>query len=277
MAIRRTVCGGTRRVMVTIFISTTEPRNLTLDLVATIHRLQISNPDNAINALRGRYLKISKIQEQLPAQETIEIPKQLSLKEVIDILPPGFLNSLPQKDPKGHDSQKSDGQGSEQNTIDERPFAFAFFGWDVVKDGSSGLLECRACFRRLGLWLYKPKEEGKEAIYEKLPVHSEHMDYCPWINGLAQSGTGPTDRPEDLLSGWQILAQGIRTKHRRRVKASASATPSENTAADPDTLSFDSADEASQRAKDREWWSKLRRVREALHVKGPKKTSPQGK
>ncbi|OKL56295.1 hypothetical protein UA08_08569 [Talaromyces atroroseus] len=251
--------------------------NVTFELAATIHRLQVTNPDNAINALRDRYLKISKLQDQLPARETIELPEQLSLKEMIDILPPGFPGDSPNNSLNDDTSQQSDGK---ENTIDERSFAFAFFGWDVVKDGSSGLLECRACFRRLGLWLYKSKEEGKEAVYEKLPVHSEHMDYCPWINGPAQSGTGrATDRPESLSSGWQVLAQGLRTKHRRRVKTSASATPTESVPTEADTLSLDSTatDEASQRAKDREWWSKLRRVREALHVKGPKKASSQSK
>lgn len=100
------------------------------------------------------------------------------------------------------------------------------------------------------------------------------MDYCPWINGTAQSATGTAaDKPEGQLSGWQILAQGIRTKHRRRVKATA-VTPREATPVDSDTLSLESTatDEATQRAKDKEWWSKLRRVREALHVKGPKKS-----
>lgn len=235
------------------------------DFLATIHRLPLTNPDTAINALRERYLKISKTRDQLPSKETIELPEQLSIEEIISILPPDFLETT-----KGDSTQKGNTSVEE---IDYRSFVFAFFGWDVVKDGSSGLLECRACFRRLGLWLYKPKEEGKEPVYDKLPVHSEHMDYCPWINGTAQSATATAaDKPEGLLCGWQILAQGIRTKHRRRVKATI--TPREATPVDSDTLSLDSTatDEATQRAKDKEWWSKLRRVREALHVKGPKKS-----
>lgn len=251
---------------------------LTFNLVATIHRLQLSNPDNAINTLRDRYMKISSIQDQLPPQETIETPEQLSLKEIIDILPPDFLNDASQRASNGDASQQTDSEKGQEHRIDEKSFACAFLGWTVVKDGSSGLLECRACFRRLGLWLYKSNKEGKEAIYEKLSLHAEHMDYCPWVNGKAQSGTGSTtDRPDDLLSGWQVLAQGIRTKHRRRVKSEA--TTSEKIPTEPDTLSLDSTatDEASQRAKDREWWSKLRRVREALHVKAPKKSSPQSK
>lgn len=216
------------------------------------------------------------MRDQLPSQETIELPERLSLTEIIDLLPPDFSDELTmsQQNPSNGDSdQQNEVQESKGHTIDERSFAFAFLGWDVVKDGSSGLLECRACFRRLGLWLYKPKEQGKDPIYDKLPVHSEHMDYCPWINGTAQSGTGnATDKTEDLLSGWQVLAQDIRTKHRRRVKG---ATPSKDSQpAESDALSLNStaADEASARAKDKEWWSKLRRMRDVLHVKGPRKS-----
>lgn len=207
----------------------------------------------------------------MPSKETIELPEQLSIEEIISLLPPDFVEPS-----EGDSTQQAD---SSEKEIDYRSFVFAFFGWDVVRDGSSGLLECRACFRRLGLWLYKPKEEGKDPVYDKLPVHTEHMYYCPWINGTAQSATGTAaDKPEALLSGWQILAQGIRTKHRRRVKATA-ITPREVTPMDSDTLSLGSTttDEAAQRAKDKEWWSKLRRVREALHVKGPKKSISERK
>jgi hypothetical protein len=217
-------------------------------------------------------LKVAGIDDQLPASETIELPEQVILSDIINILPPDFLDGNPTSESKISGEQSSNPDPVQ--AIDEKAFAFAFFGWDVVKDGSSGLLECRACFRRLGLWLYKPKEDGKEAVYDKLAVHNEHMEYCPWIDGKAQSGTGKSgQRPEDLLSGWQVLAQDIRTKHRRHLKSiggSSAETPSR----DSDASSFDATtteDDAAQKAKDREWWSKLRRMRDVLHVKGPKK------
>ncbi|CRG84045.1 hypothetical protein PISL3812_01386 [Talaromyces islandicus] len=240
---------------------------------ATIHRLPLSNPEAAISALRDRYLKVASIDSQLPASETIELPEQVVLSDIINILPPDFLSGRAgfENDSSGSGEQSSNPEGVQK--IDEKAFALAFFGWDVVKDGSSGLLECRACFRRLGLWLYKPKEDGKEPVYDKLAAHSEHMEYCPWVDGQAQSGIGKSgQRPEDLLSGWQVLAQDIRTKHRRRLKSMGSSA--ETPCRDSDASSFDATtaeDEAAQKAKDREWWSKLRRMREALHVKGPKK------
>jgi hypothetical protein len=101
------------------------------------------------------------------------------------------------------------------------------------------------------------------------------MEYCPWINGKAQSGTGkPTEKPEDLSSGWEILAQSIRTKHRRRVKSLTTVLEQSPGDSDVTSTDFDAVDEIAQKAKDREWWSKLRRVRDALHVKAPKKNIP---
>lgn len=243
---------------------------------ATIHRLALSNPESAISTLRDRYLKVVGIDGQLPARETIELPEQVILNDIINILPPDFLDGKPASENENSGEKISNPDGAQ--AIDEKAFALAFFGWDVVKDGSNGLLECRACFRRLGLWLYKPKEDGKEAVYDKLAVHDEHMEYCPWVDGKAQSGTGKSgQRPEDLLSGWQVLAQDIRTKHRRRVKSmgdSSAEAPSRAPSRGSDVSSFDATtadDDAAKKAKDREWWSKLRRMREALNVKGPKR------
>jgi hypothetical protein len=249
--------------------------------LATIHHLPLTNPDIAISALQKRYLKVSEMGSQLPSRETIEVPEDLKLDEIIKMLPPEFPqrqgpisdSSEASREPSQEGGQTSAEADKVEPQVDETAFALAFFGWEVVKDGSSGLLECHACFRRLGLWLYKPKENGESAVYSKLPVADEHMDYCPWINGKAQSGTGkPNEKVEGLQSGWEILAQSIRTKHRRRVRSTTSATENIPRVSDTSSLDFTAVDEEAHKAKDREWWSKLRRVREALHVKGPKKT-----
>ncbi|KAL1966980.1 hypothetical protein VTN77DRAFT_3724 [Rasamsonia byssochlamydoides] len=248
---------------------------------ATIHRLPLTNPDVAISALQKRYLKVADMGSQLPSRDIIEVPENLKLDEIIKMLPPEFLRrQKPTADSAETEASRESSQEGGQTPaepdnveqqIDETALSLAFFGWDVVKDGSSGLLECRACFRRLGLWLYKPKENGQSAVYSKLSVVDEHMDYCPWINGKAQSGTGKaTEKVEALHSGWEILAQSIKTKHRRRVRSSASEKLRRDS--DASSLDYTSLDEETKKAKDREWWSKLRRVREALHVRAHRKS-----
>ncbi|KAL1882512.1 hypothetical protein Plec18167_002928 [Paecilomyces lecythidis] len=248
---------------------------------ATIHRLQLANPDAAISGLKTRYYNLVKMESKLPARERIEIPEDFNLEGTLRILPPEFYarkGNNEQSEARGSDSQDQeaskniDSPKETAQDINRSAFALAFFGWDTVSDGTAGLAGCGACFRRLGLWMYKPKENGELTVYEKLNVVAEHMDYCPWVNKVTQSGSGKkTERIEDLHSGWEVLLQAIKTKHRRLVRSTGSEITK-----DIDTSSIDgmSHDGDSQRAKDKEWWSKLRRVRQALNVKAPKKSKP---
>lgn len=248
---------------------------------ATIHRLQLANPDAAISGLKTRYYNLVKMESKLPARERIEIPEDFNLEGTLRILPPEFYarkGNNEQSEARASDAQDQeaakdiDSPKETAQDINRSAFALAFFGWDTVSDGTAGLAGCGACFRRLGLWMYKPKENGELTVYEKLNVVAEHMDYCPWVNKVTQSGSGKkTERIEDLHSGWEVLLQAIKTKHRRLVRSTGSEITK-----DIDTSSIDgmSHDGDSQRAKDKEWWSKLRRVRQALNVKAPKKSKP---
>ena len=234
----------------------------------------------ALSGLRRRYFNVLKIGPKLPSRDTIKTPETLDLEGLIPLLPPKILtpdevpSATAEQDDPGRqnldEGRISEEHGNSELEIDRSAFALALFGWDVVSDGSTGLVECRACFRRLGLWMYKPKENGDITVYNNLAVADEHMDYCPWVNAKAQSGTGKaTEKAGDLHSGWELVSQAIKTKHRRRVGASVS---SESVSTDAPTSSpnYTIADEETRKAQDKEWWSKLRRVRQALIPKAPK-------
>jgi hypothetical protein len=241
------------------------------ELLATIHRLPISNPDVAINGLSKRYRGVQTLGTKLPSDDTIELPDSLDLSEIVRILPSGFLPPQSSQSEKLDEETSASPQVEHAAAIIPAALALAVFGWELDGDGSTGLLECKACFRRLGLWMYKPKANGELTVYSKLDVVEEHMDYCPWISGEAQSGLGRANGPvESLHSGWQVVIQSIRNKHRRLTRSASS----ENVNRDSDVFSIDDVvDEGTKKAKDREWWSKIRRVREALHVKAPKNKS----
>ncbi|KAF7586423.1 hypothetical protein BBP40_008912 [Aspergillus hancockii] len=247
---------------------------------ATIHRLTLTNPDTAISGLRTRYLNIVKMADQLPSYEVIQTPESFDLNSVIKILPEIFDDTeLHSETAEPQTPQRADGNRqaspSKETIIDRTAFVLAYFGWDSVADGAAGLAGCGACFRRLGLWMYKPKDNGDISVYDTLDVANEHMEYCPWVSGKAQSGTGrPSEKPAELRSGWEVLAQALKTKHRRRVRSTASIdsravseTPS------MDSPSLNEANSEAKKASDREWWSKLRRMRQVLNVKSPKKTA----
>ncbi|BCR92638.1 uncharacterized protein ACHE_80538S [Aspergillus chevalieri] len=268
---------------------------------ATIHRLPLSNPDVAISGLQKRYLNLVKMEDKLPVEEAIQTPESLDLDEIINILPTGFVEpdkpsetiepekqpettqpETPKPETKEGEKQKSAPQTQEEIsqkiTINKAAFALALFGWDTVSDGAAGLAACGACFRRLGLWMYKPKY-GDTELDTQLEVAGEHMEYCPWVSGKAQSGTGkPTDKPETLRSGWQVSTQALKVKHRRQIRSTASMDTlragSETPSMMDGSVVDSEVDEETKKATDREWWSKIRRMRQVLNVNFPRKSTP---
>ncbi|PGH13333.1 hypothetical protein AJ79_03750 [Helicocarpus griseus UAMH5409] len=254
--------------------------------VHTIQRLPLTNPETALKGLHTRYLNLARLGSKLPPIENIEKPDDLDMDEALKLLPPTFAS-----DESGHETGEQDSNASEQavdkqdnqeknEDINWAAFTLAICGWDAYRDAGADLATCGACFRRLGLWMYKPKEDGSISVYEKLNVVGEHMDYCPWVNAKTQSGgrkpivQGPNGKPQ---SGWETVCQAIKTMHRRRTRSdvppsSTSAEPASQEAP-PSPAEATIEDDESRKVRDREWWAKLRRVRHSLQVKGPKKAN----
>ncbi|RHZ62142.1 uncharacterized protein CDV56_105911 [Aspergillus thermomutatus] len=268
---------------------------------ATIHRLPLTNTDTAIASLQKRYSNITKIADKLPAGDIIQTPESFNLDDVLKILPRegfetgGGLQSTESQDRQQDQSQaQSQDQLLEQDSneqtreessqvvlqeskpINRTAFALAFFGWDAVSNETAGLVGCSACFRRLGLWMYKPKDNGDATVYDALDVANEHMEYCPWISGKAQSGTGKsTEKQAELRIGWELLVQALKVKHRRQVRSTASMDTLRAVSETPsgDFPAVDEVNEEQKKASDREWWAKLRRMRQVLNVKSQTKKS----
>ncbi|RHZ48743.1 hypothetical protein CDV55_101999 [Aspergillus turcosus] len=259
---------------------------------ATIHRLPLTNTDTAIASLQKRYSNITKLADKLPAGDIIQTPESFNLDDVLKIMPPESFEtgdgpsteSQPQQQDQSQDQsreQESNEETREKSSqmtleqskpINRTAFALAFFGWDAVSNETAGLVGCSACFRRLGLWMYKPKENGDATVYDALDVANEHMDYCPWINGKAQSGTGKsTEKEAELRSGWELLVQALKVKHRRQVRSTASVDTLRAVSETPsgDFPVVDEVNEEQKKASDREWWAKLRRMRQVLNIKSP--------
>ncbi|KAL3464038.1 C3HC zinc finger-like-domain-containing protein [Aspergillus heterothallicus] len=242
---------------------------------ATIHRLQLTNPDIAITGFRTRYSHLLQMADQLPGPGSLQAPESFNVHSVISILPDVPLQ------PEATETQQN-GQEDEQEKgpypaglagpVNEAALVLAFFGWDTV-EGTPGLAACSACFRRLGLWIYKPKANNETSSHDPLDVANEHMEYCPWVNGKAQSGTGrPPGKTDALQSGWEVLLQTFKAKHLRQIRSSTPmGSRAGSEALSMDGLIFDEANDDVRKAKDREWWSKIRRMRQVLNVKSPKK------
>lgn len=247
---------------------------------------------------------------QLPADESIQTPEGFDLDELIKLLPddwshpsnaektntqepsndqaaaqPSTESSQPPTEAVEHkeafepSSDASQSFSDDRRRINRAALAMSFFGWNSVADGAAGLVGCKACFRRLGLWMYKPKANGDVTVYSSLDVAAEHMEYCPWINKVAQSGTGrPNESLEKLRSGWEAVTEAVRVKHRRRIRSSASMeTLRTEPGTPPPAAREDAEDEEKKKKADREWWARIRRVRQVLTAKSPRRKHPDAK
>ena len=174
------------------------------------------------------------------------------------------------------------------NLIHGQALALSLFGWQAESGHITGLATCEACFRRLGLWLFKtkpnPKDaaaEGDEASMSCLDVVAEHREYCPWINAASQSGSGTprkgaTAMPE--LAGWELLLRVVRNAQhaRRETMSPPAASAHENNPGDDDAVSEvisvtstsgGPEDRVARDAKDKERWAKLKKLKKVFHVK----------
>ncbi|KAL1960317.1 hypothetical protein VTO42DRAFT_8277 [Malbranchea cinnamomea] len=245
----------------------------------TIQRLPLSKPENALQGLRTRYINLLSLGDSLPSMDVLELPETLNVPELLGMLPPGTLGD---ESANGSENGPNEISGNvDKDPPSEKPtvlvntaaFSLALFGWDVCGDSGAGLASCGACFRRLGLWMYKPKEDGKTSVYSRLDVVNEHLEYCPWINAKSQSGRAKAET-KWARSGWEELEQAIRTAHRRRTW-SENSLPKSGTATPQSSVSvFEDIDNEEKKVKDREWWARFRRIRQVLHVGTPRKPKP---
>lgn len=268
----------------------------------------MTNIDAALSGLRDRYLNIVKMGDQLPSAESITTPEGLDLDALIRMLPNDWFQpseSPATTNPQNTSRDQDTGQSTTKSpsahpetsvppepttespsetspeasvSINRASLALSLFGWNSVADGAAGLVGCRACFRRLGLWMYKPKENGDVTVYSSLDVATEHMEYCPWIDKIAQSGTGkPNESLESLRAGWEAVAEAVKVKHRRRLRATGSMATLRTEPSTPPRTPEGAEDEEKKKKADREWWAKIRRVRQVLTAKSPRRKTPGAK
>ncbi|KAJ5959503.1 uncharacterized protein N7479_006653 [Penicillium vulpinum] len=248
-------------------------RNKSCD--ATIQHLPLTNCDAALSGLHERYTKISKMGDKLPAEDIVQTPEGLDLDVLIKGLPEEWFEEAEKADVSTRaETQPTnvDNQVTIPQSVNRTALALALLGWDTASDGAAGLVGCGACFRRLGLWMYKPKDNGDVTVYTSLNVAEEHMEYCPWIDKVAQSGTGrPNENLADLRAGWQMVAEAVKVKHRRRLRTMGSTDTLRTDLGTPTETTGEEENADAKKKAEREWWAKIRRVRQVLTTKSPKR------
>ena len=247
----------------------------------TIYRLPLAHRATTLENLRLRYESLTAISSDLPS--SLSTPLAFTLTPASNDL---FLLLNPPSTASTSTSATISQTGSSSApSINREAFALALFGWQAEPSPIPGLATCHACFRRLGLWLFKSTSPPSSPSMTRLDVVAEHRDYCPWINPDSQSLTltahdqhqpnSPRSSTSDM-AGWEILLRVVNTSVqllRLENAARPSSSPTEVNGADGDGGSEAGAvlDEVGNNkardAKDRERWVKLKKLRQVFHVK----------
>lgn len=244
--------------------------------------------------LRLRYDSLAAMSTELPSN--ISTPPSVDSLKLRDqassfLLPPSSTSNTP---PTSTTSEL-------QAPIDLSALMLAMFGWQAEPSTIPGLAGCSACFRRLGLWLFKsqPRASSPDAplpsppSMARLDVVAEHRDYCPWINASSQGGGQINKQPFTQtstadLAGWELLLRVVNNTLYNTGPNAAGLSPTEAQRAETsinvpqqgnvDTASLRSEattayymkgddDTAARDEKDKERWAKLKRLKQVFHVK----------
>ena len=214
--------------------------------------------------------------------QSLSVPDSFNLQALCEQLPPTFL-------PSSVETSVSETPSLPENT-NRTALTLALFGWHAETGHIDGLATCSACFRRLGLWLFKQKfntarGEEDDSVMSCLDVVGEHREYCPWVNANSQNG-GSTQRSGGNpapIAGWETLL-GVITlaEHTKKqlmpppptpnVPQNSSGDPANHTSSEPERPNTQPENIADRDAKDKERWAKLAKLKQVFNVKSRKRS-----
>ena len=142
----------------------------------------------------------------------------------------------------------------------------AICGWQFRE---ADVVECKNCFRSLGLWLYR----GPAPTVEHLDPVESHLEYCPWRSAKAQDSevvvslAGP-DRgsKKAYLPGWALVYQAIH-KQRSKNKQSKNGT-SVTTDMDDDVASREHLSPEQREKRMKDLMKRVKEIRKPFNIKG---------
>ena len=141
----------------------------------------------------------------------------------------------------------------------ESAYLLAICGWQKAAQGGSDVVECRHCFRHLGLWLYR----GDEPTMEKLDAVNSHLEYCPWRSSETQATEIDLQGTKHMVPGWYLVAQTVeRQKPKKFPAPSADSDVRPMPQALPPEIDETSNPDIEEKQRDKKMKDLLRRVKE---------------
>jgi hypothetical protein len=240
----------------------------------TIFKLPLNDAPTTLDSLRERYNELCQRKDTLPYEFNLRLPDSFSLETILTYLPPNFFTTLP------NPTSSTPPQTPELN---KTALTLALFGWQGHTHPRLGVqlgsVSCNACFRVLGLWLFKSKVVSAEGVEIEGPVVNclnpakEHREYCPWRNAVSQNGVGKSST--NNLAGWEVLLRTLKNEFYLRGGAGVERPLTAGSAGSGDGVDLEEVDEEEERreraVKDKERWARLRRVKSLFDTKAGKK------
>lgn len=262
---------------------------LPLNLLQLIHidsifKLPLANAPATLEGLRERYDELLSRKNNLPYTFNIRTPPNYNFDTIKNYLPKNFFVSPTEPNP-------DNGSKPDVNRV---ALTMALFGWQGHIHDRLGnqpdSVSCQACFRSLGLWLFKSKEvdsAGKEVVGARmsaLDAAQEHRDYCPWRNAASQNGLSATAKlGSTAVPGWEVASRVLKNDYYLRNGKESKEDATQVTAAVDDNASdfgsiLDDAEDSKIRdEKDKERWARLRRVKSLFDTKNKRRSGASTK
>ncbi|MCJ1461601.1 hypothetical protein MMC07_000198 [Pseudocyphellaria aurata] len=246
----------------------------------SIYRLPLAHRATTLENLRLRYESLAAMSSDLPS--SLSTPSAFTLTSLSDYLV--LVPNAPSIAATTTSAAPSPTESSSTPSINREALTLALFGWQAEPSPIPGLATCHACFRRLGLWLFKSASPPSSPSMTRLDVVAEHRDYCPWVNSDSQSlvvashdqhQLNPPGSSTSGLAGWEILSRVVNTSAQlsRIENGARPISPTEVNGVDrhEESEAVVVLDEIGNNkatdAKDRERWAKLKKLRQVFHVK----------
>ena len=162
---------------------------------SSIHRIEgLLNANNAVSGFRERYNNIITNLDEIPA---VSVPES------------------------SVDPQQLKSFTFDTDSLSQDAAMLAMCGWQRK---CPDVIECKYCFRSLGLWLYR----GESPTIDKLDAVESHLEFCPWRSPVAQDSETTTlhdgAQEKTKMSGWQLVYQAIVRANSRKLSAPRPAT-----------------------------------------------------
>ena len=150
--------------------------------------------------------------------------------------------------------------------VNEDALALAVCGWSRKDDD---VIECKHCFRSLGLWLYR----GEDAAMERLDPLESHLEYCPWVNPIAQDtdlalpsptnvrdkGSTTTSPIKRKIAAWELVTHAMSKDNIKAGRVIREQRPKTSSA---ETTAADNGNDLTPEQRDKKMKDLLKRIKD---------------